>query len=314
MQAYEALRTTAAWRDLSDRGRILVHGEDNARLLHAMSSNHINALEDSQGCYAFFLNAQGRIQADAHIFKPAPAFLIETEASTHQALFAHLDKYIIADDATLEDLHNSHCAIALEGPEATTLAASFGYPIPPAPHGIAKLDHGYILRLSDTGLDGVRIILTEDAKSELLTKLADTPQADPDAWETVRLEQGQPRFGVEIEDKNLIQETRLLHAVHFTKGCYLGQEIVERVRARGAVHKGIAAISIETTTIPPKDTELCGGGNQAGRILSARFSPAENRTVGFAMLGVDYLSGDKPFTCNGAKASVRPSNAFAPRA
>jgi tRNA-modifying protein YgfZ len=311
MQGYDALRSMAAWRDLSSRGRILARGEDNARLLHAMSSNNVNALADGEGCYAFFLNAQGRIQADAYILKCGEDFLIETEASAHAALFEHLDKFIIADDVTLESLHDSHFAIGIEGPEALALAASFGYPIPAVPGGIAKLENGYIARLNETGLDGVRIILPLADKEATLAWLASTPLADEDAWETVRLEQGKPRFGLEIEAKNLVQETRLLHAVHFSKGCYLGQEIVERVRARGAVHKGIASVSLETKTLPPPEAEFCGGGDQAGRLLNARYSPAEDRCVGFAMLGVGYLDGTKPMTCNGLKATVRPSSAFA---
>src|SRR5947207_11164633 len=108
MTGYNELRTHAGWKDLSTRGRILAHGEDNARLLHAMTSNHVQGLEDGQGCYAFFLNAQGRIQSDANILRCSPDFWIDTEAIAHAPLFAHLDKYIIADDVTLEDLAETH--------------------------------------------------------------------------------------------------------------------------------------------------------------------------------------------------------------
>ncbi len=303
MQGYEELRTSAAWRDLSRRGRILAHGEDNARLLHAMSSNHIQQLQDGQGCYAFFLTAQGRIQCDAYILKVGADFLIDTEASAHAGLFAHLDKYIIADDVTLEDLAESHEEVAIEGPNALELVASHGVPVPEALYGINAREGGYVARLSETGLPGVRLICPEGQRPAWLAEL---PEADLEAWETVRLEQGKPRFGEEILDRHLIQETRLLHGVHFSKGCYLGQEIVERVRARGAVHKGLAAIRLESGTVPPPEDELCGGGAKAGQLLSARYSPAEGQCVGFAMLAVDYLSGDKHITCQGRGVSLRP--------
>ncbi len=303
MQAYEALRSSAAWRDLSERGRILLHGEDNARLLHAMCSNHVNQLTDGQGCYAFFLNAQGRIQSDAHILKCGPDFLLDTEASAHEALFAHLDKFIIADDVTLEDLASSHREIGIEGPQAATLAAQFGIPVPAEQNGILSYDGGYVARINETGSDGVRLILPVGNQPAWLDSMA---QADMDAWETVRRENGKPRFGVELLERHLVQETRLLHGVHFSKGCYLGQEIVERVRARGAVHKGLAAISIATKEVPSIDAELCGGGKQAGHLLGVSYSPAEGCCVGIAMLAVEYLEGDKHISCNGHEVKLRP--------
>jgi len=314
MTGYQALRTNAAWRDLSARGRILVHGEDNARLLHAMSSNHINALEDGQGCYAFFLNAQGRIQSDATIMKCGADFLIDTEASAHETLYALLDKFIIADDVTLEDLAASHFEIGIEGPAAMTAAASIGIPAPEQQSGVASFEDGYVARLNETGSDGVRLILPRDARAAWIEKLTAIPEADEAAWEVVRRENGKPRFGVEILEKHLIQETRLMHGVHFSKGCYLGQEIVERVRARGAVHKGLASISIATQKPPLEEEELCGGGTRAGVLLGASYSPAEGCCVGFAMLGVDYLTGEKHISCDGAEVKIRASSAFAARA
>jgi folate-binding protein YgfZ len=313
MDAYQALRTHAAWRDLSSRGRILAHGEDNARLLHAMSSNNINALEEGQGCYAFFLNAQGRIQTDATILKCNGDFLIDTEATTHQLLFTHLDKFIIADDVTLEDLASSHFAIGIEGPQAATVAASLGILIPEQQNGILPFEGGYIARLNETGSDGIRLILPIASREAWLNKLSAIPQSDEATWELVRHENGKPRFGVEILEKHLIQETRLMHGVHFSKGCYLGQEIVERVRARGAVHKGLTAVTIATSQLPAQDAELCGGGTPAGHLLSVAYSPAESQCVGFAIVPVDYLTGDKHITCAGADLTIRPSSAIAPR-
>ncbi|MFN8939094.1 MAG: YgfZ/GcvT domain-containing protein [Acidobacteriota bacterium] len=309
MQGYQSLRTAAAWRDTSSRGRILAHGEDNARLLHAMCSNHIQGLNDGQGCYAFFLSAQGRIQTDAHILKCGASFLIDTEASTHALLLAHLDKFIIADDVTLEDLATSHYEIAFEGPGALDSAAAHSIPVPSEAYGVFPCQGGYIARLNETGFDGLRFILPLSVPRPGF--LAEYPEADLDAWETVRREQGKPRFGVEILDRHLIQETRLLHGVHFKKGCYLGQEIVERVRARGAVHKGLAALTIETSEVPSVPADLCGGGDQAGQLLGVSYSPAEGKCVGIALLGIDYLKGGKHLTCNGHLATLRASSAFA---
>lgn len=310
MLGYEALRTGAAARDLSGRGRILAHGEDNARLLHAMSSNHVQGLEEGQGCYAFFLTAQGRILSDSTILRVGADLLIDCEATAKDALFAHLDKFIIADDVTLEDLRDTHCEVGIEGPLAVERVRACGVPVPEQQNGIVAFAGGYVARLNETGLDGVRLILPVAMREEWLARFE---QADEQAWDIVRHENGKPRFGVEILAKHLVQETRLMHGVHFSKGCYLGQEIVERVRARGAVHKGLAAIDIDLQVAPTQEAELCGGGSQAGHLLSAVYSPAEGQTIGFAILGTDYLSGDKHMTCAGATATVRASSAFAGR-
>ncbi len=296
MRGYTDLRGAAAWRDLRGRGRILAHGEDNARLLHAMSSNHVQGLAEGEGCYTFFLNAQGRIQADAHIFRTGTDILIDTEGVARDALFQHLDKYIIADDVTLEDLSQSHYSIGIEGPAAFEI----GLPVPPKEYGILPYREGYLSRQSETGLPGLRLTLPLGVEHGL-----SLPEADEDAWETVRLEQGKPRFGVEILDRHLVQETRQMHAVHFSKGCYLGQEIVERVRARGQVHKGLAGLSIEGDAVPEAGTEVQSDGGKAGQILHARWSPAESRVVAIGMLSTDVLSEPKPLTVAGRAASLR---------
>src|ERR1700689_5891328 len=103
MTGYEALRNRAAWLDLSARGKIRLTGEDRARLLHAMTTNHIQQLTPGTGCYAFFLSAQGRILSDVNVFCLADSILLDTESETSQTVYSHLDKYIIADDVTLQD-------------------------------------------------------------------------------------------------------------------------------------------------------------------------------------------------------------------
>jgi len=181
-------------------------------------------------------------------------------------------------------------------------------------NGIVAFEGGFVARLNETGVDGVRLILPVGARAEWLAKLSEIIEADLEAWDIVRHENGKPRFGVEILEKHLIQETRLMHGVHFTKGCYLGQEIVERVRARGAVHKGLAAVTfVASAKMPAQDAELCGGGVRAGHLLSVVHSPAENCSVGFAVLAVEYLGGDKHISCDGVDVRLRPSNAFAAR-
>jgi glycine cleavage system aminomethyltransferase T len=121
MMGYEALREGVAWLDFSARGKIKVTGEDRARLLHAMTTNHIQQLAPGQGCYAYFLSAQGRILADVNVLCRPDHFLLDTEPETREKVYQHLDKFIIADDVTLEDLTSVTATIALEGPHARNI-------------------------------------------------------------------------------------------------------------------------------------------------------------------------------------------------
>ena len=238
---YQALRESAACIDLSARGRIVVTGEDRARLLHALTTNHIQQMQPGDVVYAFFLTAQGRILADVNIICRAEDFLLDVEPEVRDLVYKHLDHYIIADDVQLEDITETTPCIGIEGPQAMQYA-------PPD-----------AVKLSVTGAPGFR--LYEATNLNL-------PHATPEDVRTVRLEHGKPRYGEEITATTLPQETNLPHALHFQKGCYLGQEIEERIRSRGHV--------IKTLTPFQGDTNL--------EVISSTFSPALQKTVGLAWL------------------------------
>ncbi|HWF46100.1 MAG TPA: hypothetical protein VG168_03770, partial [Bryobacteraceae bacterium] len=229
---YTSLRTSAAWIDLSGRGTIRVSGEDRSRLLHAMCTNHVQDLAPGDGLYTFFLNAQGRILADAYIFNLGETLLLDTEPETGVTVRDHLDKYIIADDAVLEDETAQWAKIGLEGPQALEVAARLGIPTPQKRYGFQIFDNGFVARVASAGAQGLRIFLPTDEKNAFLERLANAniPEANADEARVVRLELGKPRYGEDITERYLVQEANQPDAVHWNKGCYLGQEIVERVR------------------------------------------------------------------------------------
>src|SRR6266852_5847739 len=131
---YQALREAAGYIDLSARGKIFAAGEDRVRLLHAMTTNHVQQLQPGQGCYAFFLNAQGRILGDANLLCFEDHFLLDTEPETRQKLFEHLDRYIIADDVAITDVTDQMATISVEGPKAAAVLAKIGAPVPAEPY------------------------------------------------------------------------------------------------------------------------------------------------------------------------------------
>jgi tRNA-modifying protein YgfZ len=295
MTGYQALRTKAAWFDVSNRGKIRVVGEDNARLLHAMSTNDVKNLTEGSGLYTFFLTDKGRILADAYVYRFADTFLLDTEPEAATVLRDHLDHYIIADDVTLEDETATLAAIALEGPASFKAAASLGLPIPATAFATAPWQTGFVARVSVTGAPGLRVFLPISEIVSLTSRLqlAGIPQADPAEVRVVRLENGTPRFGDDISSRYLAQETQIAHAVHSNKGCYLGQEIVERVRAQGQVHRLLAPVHIAGIRPPEPGTKLQAGGNPVAEITSAAYSEALGEVVALAYVRREALL-DKP--------------------
>jgi len=281
---YLALREHAAWIDLSGRGKLRASGEDRARLLHAMTTNNVEGLQPGQGCYAFFLNAQGRILADVNILCFEDYFLLDTEPETRTKVFEHLDRYIIADDVTMDDQTDRIATLAIEGPEARSVLAQLGAPIPEAPYSCVTWGGATVAALNTTGAGGFFLMIPVDEKPVILAQLAaaGVPAATPEEARIVRLEHGRPRYGEEITERYLVQETGQLHAVSFHKGCYLGQEIVERVRSRAQIHRVLRRLEIDTAEPPAPGVKLKSGDADAAEIASAVFSPALGKTVALA--------------------------------
>lgn len=303
MTGYEALHTRAAWIDLSARGKIRVTGEDRARLLHAMSTNHVSGLQSNEGLYAFFLTAQGRILADGFIYNFGDAMLLDTEAETAEKLREHLDKYIIADDVTLEDETAAWAVVALEGPASLEVAATLGLPIPEDQFSFANWNAGFIARVASTGKIGLRIFIPVVQKEETVA-LLNVHQATAIEARTVRLENGVPRFGEDISERYLVQETQQFHAVHANKGCYLGQEIVERVRSRGQVHRLLTPIHIKGAIPPAPGMKLSVNGKDVAEITSAAYSPHLNEVVALGYVRAEVVQSKPELVLPTGEASV----------
>jgi aminomethyltransferase len=296
MIGYEALRESSAWIDLSGRGKIRAYGEDRARLLHAMTTNHVQQLKPGQGCYAYFLSAQGRILGDVNIFCREGDFLLDTEPETRQKLHEHLEQFIIADDVTLEDVTDVTVTIAVEGPKAAEALQRAGAALPPEEAGSWTTWGGRMLaNVTYTGGPGFFVFAPVEEKAALIDELeraAAVAAADLEAANVVRLEHGRPRYGDDISERYLAQETNQPRALHFSKGCYLGQEIVERVRSRGQLHRRLLPVLIDTDAPPAPGTKLQANGKDAAEITSAALSPAIGKTVALAYVRMDSKPGD----------------------
>lgn len=305
--AYRALRERAAYIDLTGRGNIRVAGEDRARLLHAMCTNNVEKLQPGTGCYAFFLTAQGRILADANIYCMPDYLLLDTEPGTKDRLMEHLDKYIIADDAWLEDFTADTAVINVEGPEAEACLKTLGAPAAHVPFTVAEWGHCFVTHATYTGGSGYSVMLPVEQVESLhqMLEQAGVVQATPEEADTVRLENGKPRFGIDFSEAYIPHETQQLQAVSFEKGCYLGQEIVERVRSRGQVNRRLVRLEFDSAQAPVPGSKIEAEGKDAGEVTSAAFSPALGNAIGLGYVRAAALNS--PLTAGGFNGRVRPA-------
>jgi tRNA-modifying protein YgfZ len=264
----EALRGGAAWLDLSARGRITVRGRDRVRLLHNITSNEVKKMMPGAGCYAFLLNPQGRIQADLCLLCLADHFLIDTEPDLREKVQQLIRRYIIADQVELEDVTSQTAAIGVEGPLADSVQP---------PDGCTKAS------FSLTGQPGYRIYCAAGEMAGIVGQLEAAgarPATDEDA-RVVRIENGKPRYGEDIRETSLPQETQQMHAVSFTKGCYLGQEIVERIRTQGHLNKKLVRMEIDGSEPVAAGAKLTMDGQEA-EVTSSVYSPQFGKVIALA--------------------------------
>lgn len=306
---HEALLRGAALIDLSARGRIRVTGEDRARLLHAMSTNHVEQMKPGDGVYTFFLNAQGRILADACMLCFDDHFLLDTEPETRRKILEHLDGYIIADDVTLQDVTEETFCLGLEGPQSNEVAGRCGLAAPHHRFSHAQRGDLSTAAISATGVHGVRVYGAIQEKDDTIAVMegAGAIAASAEDAEKARIENFVPKYGCEITERMLPPETQQMHAMHFQKGCYLGQEIVERVRSRGHVHRILMGFRIEPpVSAPAPGTKLMLEGKPAGEVTSATIT-------GEAVFGLAYVR--VPGARSGAIAEIegQPAALFPPR-
>ena len=280
---FQALLSGSAIYDLSSRAKISVTGGDRVRWLNGMVSNNIRDLAPGHGVYAFLLNAQGRIQADLYTFQRGESFLIDMEESQREKVLGLFDRYIIADDVEIADISGKIASIGLTGPESRYVFERAGIALPELGHmQFAEIAWSGIsvtlLRSGKEAGDSWQVWISPDERERLWESLvnAGAKPVGQAARELFRIARGIPQFGVDIRDRDLPQETGQDRALNFTKGCYLGQEIVERIRSRGAVHRQFTAFDVEGV-LPNPGTKIVAGEKEVGEITSSAVLPLADR-------------------------------------
>jgi folate-binding protein YgfZ len=280
---------------LDQVGWILVTGEDRVRWLNGMVTNSIQQQEDGRATYNFLLSVQGRIQGDATILVRPDALLIETALSQVPTLMALLDRFIIMDDVELADVTSTHSGLLVAGPQAASLLAQIGLNV----EGLESIES----RTMPWHAANVNVIhayspLTSRFElwtdPETLSKLTETLHnagavfCETQSLDWLRILEGTPLFGTDIRDRELPQETGQNRALHFTKGCYIGQEIVERIRSRGNVHRAFNAFRLDGN-LPNPGSPLEADGKQVGELTSVAAIPLPDSDKETIQLGLGYI-------------------------
>ena len=284
---YEALHSRAAVFDRSHRGRLRVKGARAAEMVTGLVTNDVSALAPGQGCYAAALTAKGKIVADVRVFVEEGGVLVDAPPRAAAAWAAMVKKFVnprIAphqdESATLRDLgifgaNARHVVSELTGVQAPALTT-----LAPYAHVSVQVDGASIVvvKVPDLDVEGFEVVVPADAFAELWTRAvsAGATPAGLEAWEIARVEAGRPEWGVDIDDNTIPQEANFdaLHAISYTKGCYVGQETVARVHFRGHVNKhlrGVRGAGMEP--IQSGATLHDETGAQVGDVRSAVRSP-----------------------------------------
>jgi folate-binding protein YgfZ len=310
---YGLLLNGCAIYDLGWRAKIVLTGSDRQRWANGMVTNNIKDLPQGHGNYNFLLNAQGKIQGDLYIYNMGDHLIADTERWQAPRILELFDKYIIMDDVEVADVTDKLTAVAVQGPKSLAVLRALGLTIADDvdPFKVVQMAWNEIgvsvTRMESKIAQTFEIWLAAENAPKLWDALlaAGAKPVGTEALEMFRVAAGVPKYGQDITDKYIPQETEQFHALHFAKGCYLGQEIVERVRSRGAVHRHFIGYKVEGPA-PAAGSEVQAEGKRVGEITSALSVPVNGSEHTFALGYVRKESG-APGTkvqVNGAEAEV----------
>ncbi len=276
---FRALLESCAIFDMSWQAKLVLTGEDRVRWLNGMVTNNVRDLAIGHGVYSFLLNAQGRIQGDLVSYNRGDYLLVTTDREQAPTIAAIFDRYIIMDDVEVADVSDKLATIGIAGPKTREVLSKAGIEVTQLESGqvldTAWHDMGVsIARNAQPAMDGYEVWFSDD-NGEKVWEALQSAGASPvgsDALELYRIVKGVPRFGIDLRDRDLPQETGQDYALNFAKGCYIGQEIVERIRSRAILHRTFVGFEVHGEP-PPSGTKVRVNDKNAGEMTGAARVP-----------------------------------------
>ncbi len=277
--------------DLCQHNLLSFSGDDRVPFLNGMVSNDVKALAFGHGLHAAFLDLQGKILADTRIFCRGDFLLVDLAEPVKEKILQHLQRHLVADEVEIQDLSSDYAIVSLQGPEAGQLlrqaASTDSDPVCDLDHleGAVGQRKVLVIRASHTGEEGYDLVISRRDLTEVISRVQEAGKYFSLAWvgaeaqEMLRIEAGIPRYGWDMNADNLLLETGLERAVSFAKGCYLGQETVERIHSRGHVNKRLAGLILEAREPVKSGAKIFHGTREIGKITSSAFSPYKDSAI-----------------------------------
>ncbi len=314
---YRNARETVALIDKNYRAYLSFTGPDRVRYLNAILTNNIKDLAASHGIVSLLLNPQGHILAEIETYAFADRLLCVSYAMIRERLIEWLDKYIIMDDVTLTDETARYGTLALEGPKAAAIVKEVSgvdvtrYEEHSSHRGTVGSIPCLIVKRSRGGVPGAEFVADSEKLAELWQILSDAARWHEGgpmgyaALSATRLAQGVPWFGYDFGEKQIPHEAGLQDShISYTKGCYTGQEIVERVRSRGQVNRQRVELLFSGDVVPEPDALLTLDGKEVGYVTRAARTWDPPRILGMGYARKETNAPGTVLQCAGGTATV----------
>ncbi|MCC6337277.1 MAG: folate-binding protein YgfZ [Myxococcales bacterium] len=286
---YRAAREGAALWDTSARDALRVTGDDRVSFLHGMVTNDVEGLAPGASCYAAMLTAKGAMVGDLRLLRREADLVLDTGAGRGPAVKDFLNKYLISEDAEVHDAPEL-AALAVVGPRAEEV--------------VARLPKDAVLGRLVSLLSGVDVLVPKARVAELLAAAPDVPRLSAQTVEVLRVEAGVPVFGVDMTESTIPLEANLERALHFQKGCYIGQEVIARATYRGQMNKKLMGLLLGDAS-PAPGAELRQGERKVGWLTTVVRSEAKGQTAALGYVHRDFLApGTELDVATGGKAVV----------
>ena len=296
---YAAARSTVGLIDLAHRGLLQFTGPDRLSFLQGMLSNDLRVLKPFDGQYATILTQQGKVVADVRVLCSLNSFYLDCWENLKEKVVEHLNRYLVADDVEIADRSEEYTCISLQGPNSEMLLRTLvanALPAQSRQHAMIDVDGAAVcvVREDRYRLPGFDLIVPLANISNIAEQLTSAGKQYAAAWvgeqaqNILRIEAGIPRYGVDFTEDNLLLEVGIDHAVSFIKGCYLGQEVVERIRSRGHVNKKLCGLLLDGQSPAAAGDLIQAAEKEVGKITSSIVSPSLGRPIALGYVMKDY--------------------------
>jgi tRNA-modifying protein YgfZ len=302
---YTALRQAVAVIDLSLTAKLEVRGKNAVQFLNGLVTNELKSLQAGEGVLAAFLNVQGKVVSLCRFYQTGEHLLLELDFANRETIFKNLSRFVLAGEFFVKDVTEDYALLSLQGPNSAALLAeltSQSLTAEPEYRNYQAAINGtkvLIVAHARAGLAGFDVFVSTAEKNSLQQTLLARGAilVGSEALEIARLEAGIPREGVDVTEANILLEAGYEKAVSYTKGCYLGQEIIARIHWRGQPARQLRGLLIEAAEPPTKGTELwAADGKKVGEITSSVHSLALDRIIALGYVHRYYLAAGTEFT------------------